>query len=219
MARRKDGIETRQRILSAACEVFARSGYHNATVEQICTQAEANIAAVNYHFGSKEQLYAQTWRFAFEEAIRAYPPEGGLGPEAAAQERLRGSIHSLVAKLVDPGRIGCAGKLLLREMVSPTDVIAEVKKDALRPMHKRMTRLMRELLGEKASKEQVFLCQMSVVHQCIGVGVSVSTGRIPEDLRLDASSDELVEILAEHIYSFSMAGVDAVRKQVQACPA
>jgi len=60
-----------------AQEVFAEKGYREATVEDICSRAKSNIAAINYHFGSKEELYAQVWRRAFDEANEAYPPEGG----------------------------------------------------------------------------------------------------------------------------------------------
>ena len=44
---------TKDRLLAAACAVFADKGYRAATVVEICTAAEANIAAVNYHFGNK----------------------------------------------------------------------------------------------------------------------------------------------------------------------
>ena len=56
MAQRKDGIETREKILVAAAEIFAAKGYQNAKVETICRRAKTNIAAINYHFGSKTQL-------------------------------------------------------------------------------------------------------------------------------------------------------------------
>jgi AcrR family transcriptional regulator len=49
MAKRKDGIRTQDRILSVACEVFAERGYHDATIEDICTRAKSNIAAINYN--------------------------------------------------------------------------------------------------------------------------------------------------------------------------
>ena len=98
MTKRKDGLRTKDRILTVACEVFAEIGYHDATVEEICRRAETTIAAVNYHFGSKDQLYDQVWRQAFDLAHEAYPPEGGLGPDAPPDERLRGTIHSLVVR-------------------------------------------------------------------------------------------------------------------------
>jgi len=202
--------------LSAACAVFAEKGYHDATVEEICKRARSNIAAINYHFGSKEQLYACVWRKAFDEAMSAYPPEGGLGPDADSQERLKGTIHSLVGKAVDPGRIGHAGKLLLREMVNPTDVIRHVKRDALQPLHDRMSNLMRDLLGPKASDEHLLLCQMSIVHQCMAIGMRFFKGTMPPHMNLDRPSDQLVETLTDHIMRFSLAGIKAVRKEIKA---
>jgi len=215
MTKRKDGLKTKDKILAAACEVFAEKGHHDATVEDICTRAATNIAAVNYHFGSKDQLYAQVWRHAFDAANEAYPPEGGLGPDAPREERLRGTIHSLVVKTVDPGRIGHAGKLLLREMVAPTDVIKQIKHDALEPMHERMNRLMTEFLGPKASREQILLCEMSVIHQCIAIGIRLFKGKMPPHVKLDVPVDELVERLTDHITRFSLAGIQAVREQIE----
>lgn len=216
MARRKDGIQTRDRILTVACEVFAEKGYHDATTEEICAKSKTNIAAINYHFGSKDQLYAQVWRIAFDEASKAYPPEGDLGPDAPAEDRLRGAIYSLVSKTVTPGRIGHAGKILLREMINPTDVIDQIRHDALAPLHERMTCLMKELLGPGATHEQTLLCVMSVVHQCIAIGIKLFRGKTPPRLRIDVPTDQFAEMLVDHITRFSLAGIRATREHIEA---
>jgi len=215
MAQRKDGIETRERILVAAAEIFAAKGYQNAKVETICRRAKTNIAAINYHFGSKDHLYAEVWRRAFDAAQKAYPPEGGLGPEAPPEERLRGTIHSFVGKTVDPGRIGHAGKLLLREMVNPTDAIEQIKHDAIEPMHHRMNELMHELLGPEATDQQVLLSTLSVVHQCMAFGIRRFTGRMPPFVKFDAPTEQLVETLTDHITRFSLAGIQATREAIR----
>lgn len=49
--------DTKQRILDAAEEFFAEAGFHATSLRTITQRAEANLAAVNYHFGSKEALY------------------------------------------------------------------------------------------------------------------------------------------------------------------
>jgi AcrR family transcriptional regulator len=215
MAKRKDGIETRERILTVACKIFADKGYHDATVEEICTRAKTNIAAINYHFGSKDRLYAEVWRRAFDEANQAYPPEGGLGPDAPIEDRLHGTIHSLVGRSVNPGRIGHAGKLLLQEIVHPTEMIEDVKHKALSSLKQRMDTLMRELLGPRATEEQLMLCAMSIVHQCMTIGIHLFTGRMPRHARLDKPSEELVETLTDHINRFSLAGIRAVREKIK----
>ncbi len=48
--------DTKDRILDAAERLFARQGFHNTSVRAITSEAGANVAAVNYHFGSKDAL-------------------------------------------------------------------------------------------------------------------------------------------------------------------
>ena len=63
----EDGHEsTRRRLLEAAEVIFAEKGFKHANVREICQQAGANVAAVNYHFGGKEQLYIETVRHAYQ---------------------------------------------------------------------------------------------------------------------------------------------------------
>ena len=57
-----DPHDTRNRLLDAARGLFARRGYEGTTVRDIAEAAEANLAAVGYHFGSKEGLYAEVLR-------------------------------------------------------------------------------------------------------------------------------------------------------------
>ena len=49
--------QTRERLLDAAERLFAERGYHAASVREITARAHCNVAAVNYHFGSKLNLY------------------------------------------------------------------------------------------------------------------------------------------------------------------
>lgn len=48
--------DTKDRILDAAEELFADHGFAASSLRAITTTAEVNLAAVNYHFGSKEEL-------------------------------------------------------------------------------------------------------------------------------------------------------------------
>ena len=54
---RADGFETRNRIIECAGKLFARYGYDKTTSKSICNMARVNLAAVNYHFGSRDGLY------------------------------------------------------------------------------------------------------------------------------------------------------------------
>jgi AcrR family transcriptional regulator len=51
-------IDTRDRILDAAEKLFAKQDYDGTSLREITEYAGANLAAVNYHFGSKKELYS-----------------------------------------------------------------------------------------------------------------------------------------------------------------
>jgi len=55
-SRRDRGADTRERLIEAALDIFGRFGFEGASTRQIAKEAEANLAAIVYHFGSKEGL-------------------------------------------------------------------------------------------------------------------------------------------------------------------
>jgi AcrR family transcriptional regulator len=55
-------IDTRLRILDAAEALFTQYGFEATTLRQITGAAAVNLAAVNYHFGSKEELIREVFR-------------------------------------------------------------------------------------------------------------------------------------------------------------
>ncbi len=48
---------TRDRLIKNAMEMFAEQGYDKTSVRELARKSDANIAAINYHFGGKEGLY------------------------------------------------------------------------------------------------------------------------------------------------------------------
>ena len=86
-------FSTKDRILYAAEALFAQQGFAATSLRQVTGRAEVNIAAVNYHFGSKENLVNEVFRrrmdqmsaqrlVALEQACRDAP--GQLEPVLAA---------------------------------------------------------------------------------------------------------------------------------------
>src|SRR5438093_5704970 len=90
--------ETRQRLLEAAGEVFAEHGFRDATIREICDQAEANVAAVHYHFGDKEELYAAVFDYARSYAVAAFEQ---AAPAVGAEERLRVFVRAVLTRFFD----------------------------------------------------------------------------------------------------------------------
>lgn len=61
--------ESKQRMLEAAFRRFAARGYHGTSVRDICDGAGMNVCAVNYHFGTKEQLWQAVCEHTSETLI------------------------------------------------------------------------------------------------------------------------------------------------------
>jgi AcrR family transcriptional regulator len=206
---RKDGMETRQRLLHAACKVFAGKGYHDSSLAEICRRAGANVAAVNYHFGGKDALYAEVWRHIFETFMQAYPTDGGLPPDSPAEERLYALVLALLHRPFDDGRLGEGFQLALREMVNPTEVFAVTHRELVGPMRVQTRALIRELLGPQASEEQLLFCEISLINQCLSA--NFTRGRRKLLFGRTRFSRAQLETLARHICDFSLGGIRAVR--------
>ncbi|MCK4913070.1 MAG: CerR family C-terminal domain-containing protein [Planctomycetes bacterium] len=213
MAIRKDGVDRYNVLLKAALEVFAEKGYRNTTVAEICNRAKSNVAAVNYHFGSKDKLYLAVWKMAFEEALKVYPLNGGLPDDSSAEQRLRAVVYSLVHRFLDDGRLGRAGQILLREMAESTEAVQQILSDIISPLQRKVGQIIKELLGENASQQQVAFCQLSLINQCIALGFRRSKGKLPPVLGEGKLTAETIDELVEHITLFSLAGIAAVRNK------
>ncbi len=60
-------FSTKERILAAAEDLFARYGFAGASLRQVTAAANVNLAAVNYHFGSKDNLVNEVFRRRLDE--------------------------------------------------------------------------------------------------------------------------------------------------------
>ena len=198
--------ETRRLLLEAAGTVFAEFGFRDATVREICHRAGANIAAVNYHFGDKENLYAEVLRYSQAKSIEKYPPLLNVGPEASPEEKLRAFIHSLLLRVFENGPISWHGKIMSREMVDPTAALDAIIAEKIRPMAEQLRIIVAEILQRPASEEAVRLCGFSIVSQCVFYHHCrpVLTRLYPDQPPLDTVG---AARLADHITRFSLAAL------------
>src|SRR5579885_3263578 len=127
---------TRSRLIAAAGEVFAAQGFHSATVREICSRAGANIAAVNYHFGDKTELYLAVIRESVCAAVddqRAFPATN------APEDQLRAVISAMLGKMsADAKRPALHFRIMAHEMVAPTPVFARVVDEVIGPQYDRL---------------------------------------------------------------------------------
>ncbi|MFZ0035127.1 MAG: CerR family C-terminal domain-containing protein [Sedimentisphaerales bacterium] len=213
---KKQDICTRERLLEGACEIFAKKGYRDATVADICERAGANVAAVNYHFGDKETLYVDAWRLAFHKSLEAYPPDGGIPSDAPAEERFRGRIFAAMQRFAYPKNYEF--EIMLKELTTPTGLLTEAMQESIEPFRREFGCIVRELLGEHASEQQVQLCRMSVMAQCFNLTFRERYRKaLPETgIKTDLPADNLkIEEIADHITRFSLAGIREIRRQIE----
>lgn len=195
----------RTRLLQAAGEVFAEQGFRSATIRDICARAGTNVAAVNYHFGDKESLYALVLENALQAAVERFPPDLGVTPASTPEDRLRAFIRSFLLRMLGGGVPEWLFRLMAHEMIEPTRALDPLVERVLRPLFTRLVGIVDELLGSGADPELVRLCARSVVGQCFFYRHAQEViRRLQPGERIDA---ERIEALADHIAGFSLAGI------------
>jgi len=205
----RPAADTRQRLLDEASKAFAERGFRDTTVAEICRRARANIAAVNYHFGSKEVLYREAWLNAHRRMIEAFPPDGGVRPDAPAEQRLRGRIRSMLQRALSED--GLEFRIMNHELATPSGILGHVFQDTIRPLAEAMENIVDELLGNHADEHNVRLCVLCIIGPCMQVmrreHLHKSQGQPPW-----FGGDQL-ETMVQHFTTFALAGIRAMRRR------
>ena len=191
----------------SATEVFADVGYRAATLREICRRGHANIAAVNYHFRDKEQLYMAVLEqavLAAGEGLTQVAPQRALPPE----EKLRHFIQHLFRSLLGADRPVQLLRLIAHEMVEPTPALGLAVEKAARPLNDILAAIVAELLGSAAEPTLVRDCVGSIISQCSSYQNSEAI--IQRLHQLNVHDPATIEQLAEHVYRFSLGGVRAL---------
>jgi AcrR family transcriptional regulator len=199
--------ETTARLLAAATEVFADLGYRAATLREICRRGDANIAAVNYHFHDKEQLYTAVLEQAVSAAGKGLAQ---LAPEQIfpPQKKLRYFIQHFLRSLLGADRPLQLLRLIAHEMVEPTPALDLAVEKAARPLSDIVAAIVAELLGSAAQPTVVRDCVASILSQCSSYHHGEAI--IQRLHQMNVHDPATIEHLAEHVYHFSLGGVLAI---------
>jgi AcrR family transcriptional regulator len=98
--------QTRASILDAAERLYAERGFGEVTLRDIVAAAGVNLAAVNYHFGSKDELIAELFVTRGVATNRARLAEL---KEAETAGNGRADVKAILRALVGPTLRGCLG--------------------------------------------------------------------------------------------------------------
>lgn len=199
---------TRERILDIAEVLFAQKGFQAVSVREITTAASCNLAAVNYHFGNKENLYLEVFRCRWvprarrvQESFRKSLAENDrLSPSAVVQALAQAFVEG---PLSDEERLRHS-QLMSREMTQPTEAFEQVAEELIRPFFKEVAQRLGSALDHEMNEEQILLDIFSIFAMVLyfnfaRVAVSRLTGR-----EYDASFRAL---LVEQITRFSLRGL------------
>lgn len=182
------GEETRRRLIEAALPVFGRDGFEGVSTRAIAAAADANVAAIAYHFGGKRGLYLGVAAHLAERhggvlvplvaRVQAELPRCGASREAVAA--LVAQVIGGMMRGLGSLREDCSALFLLREMMNPTDAFDVLFEHFFGPMNLCFSRLAGAALGVPADDPQAVVRG----HLLLGAVMPLIAGRVVVERRL-----------------------------------
>jgi AcrR family transcriptional regulator len=199
------GDDPRERILAAAGREFAERGYEAATVRDICLAAGVNVAAVNYYFGDKRRLYIESVKHAHELRVKQVPlPE--WPSDRPPGERLHDFVDNLLERMLGFGQPPWQVRLMLREVLQPTDACRELVEDYMRPHFAMLVSILDDLCTGRLPESELRRVAMSIIGQCFlyRAAGDVVGMLVPPD---EIATLHTPARLADHVTRFSLAAL------------
>ena len=171
MVQRNENNGTRERLLNEAEIQFSQRGYRDVSIRDITTAVRCNLAAVNYHFGNKKNLYLEVFRArwiprarrvqeSFKESYAAQRPSSlSAVVKALAQAFLEGP-------LTEEERVRHF-QLMTREMTQPSEAFQLVAEQIMRPFFEELADKLRPFLPDNLGNEGLMLNVLSIFAQVL----------------------------------------------------
>jgi AcrR family transcriptional regulator len=118
--RREAGLRTRTRLMQVALDQLAERGKDGVTLRELTDAAEANVAAVSYHFGSLDSLCDAAIEHALEEYLDAQQAAvDTLGPASTLEELADAFARPMMRALAGGGRDLAVMRIVARAGIDP----------------------------------------------------------------------------------------------------
>lgn len=195
--------DTRQKLIDCAGQIFSEKGFETTTVREVCHAAGANIAAIHYHFGDKQQLYIECVKQAnCRQGMTLCDWPGGTSP----QHKLTVLVKQMLTMMLDTDRPAWQIELMVRELARPTAACRAVVEEFISPLFTQLLGIVSELLPAELpllTKQQT---AFSVVAQCLLYRYHRPIGQL---LIGEQQFRQLlnVDTVAEQILAFSLGGI------------
>lgn len=199
-------FSTKQRILDSAESLFARHGFAGASLRQVTASANVNLAAVNYHFGSKENLINEVFRRRLDSLN-----EHRLNALAAVLSRPDYTLEDVLGAFVQPALAlsldpqGGAGfvRVLARAYAEHNEQLRRFLHDNYSPALKQFIAAFARLLPQLDKQELYW--RLDIVSGALTYAMA-DFGMIK---RRGVSEQQHRELAAEHLVRFAAAGLRA----------
>ncbi len=207
---------TRERLIAVGTRLFAQRGIEGTSIRDIATEAEANVAAIHYHFGGKEGLYAAVVEDVFARASsiklvlqRELELARAAGDRREAEAALKRCAAELLSRLFARDERGWPGAFLARESFEPTAAMQRVMEEFSLPAWNTFLGLLELLRPDLAGTEQLKWIASSVVGQCLYFQQSMPLVKVT--FQLERFDNVFVSRAAEHVTAFSLAALGSLR--------
>jgi TetR/AcrR family transcriptional regulator, regulator of cefoperazone and chloramphenicol sensitivity len=184
---------TAQTIVQAALECLEQHGLQGLTVRKIATHAGVNLAAINYHFGSKEKLLEQVFELATASAFQDLDQLVNAQSGAALEQQLREFLFHYTNGLM---RYPNVSKVLIHELVSAGNgqvIISQRLETFLKSLAERFARLHQRNPHDLEIRFQTM--QIISVFICAALIPEVFRHALKLDLRQAKTRSQMIEAM------------------------
>ncbi len=200
---------TQAALLDAAEALFSERGYAGVSTREIVENAGANIAAIKYHFGSKQELYLAVLRRAMsrpesDEIWSVLPVDASDASPEQAATAIAQLIQGFLAHIIDEASSDTAPSLLCREAFEPSAAFGDVVEEYIKPRTERIEATIRVLVPE-ACDDRVRALGQGILGMVLHyksfyeIQSRLWLGREPSQAR--------VELIAQTLAGFSLRGL------------
>ena len=120
--RREAGLRTRTRLLDAALDLLAKRGDDGVSLREVTGAAQANVAAVSYHFGSLQSLCDAAVEYALDRYLDAqHEAITALGAEASLEALALAFARPMMRALAVGGRDLDVIRIVARAGIDPPE--------------------------------------------------------------------------------------------------
>ena len=171
---KKPAQKTRENLIGAALDLFGRFGFEGTSTRAIADAANANLAAIKYHFGGKDGLYnavaehiAAQIKAAMGDAVAAASAEAmPLTPETA-RHALEQIIEGFTTLLVTNPATESWGRFIVREQMSPSPAFDILYEQGMGNVITLTTRLVAAICKLEDDSEQARLTAITMIGQVL----------------------------------------------------